>query len=71
MDGIPREYYQYCYSLDANHTTQQDLSNKIIEIMSIPVEERLLKAVSAREFVAEIEQTEEDLRNFIKEHNTQ
>jgi predicted RNA-binding protein with PIN domain len=27
--------------------------------------------VSAREFVAEIEQTEEDLRNFIKEHNTQ
>ena len=27
--------------------------------------------VSAREFVAEIEQTEEDLRNFIKDHNTQ
>lgn len=53
LDGIPQEYYQYCFSLDAKHTSPKDLSKKILEIMSIPVEERLSIANAARKFVLE------------------
>lgn len=53
LEGIPQEYYSYCYSLDATHTSQQNLADKIQKIMSVPVEERLQKAISARKFVLE------------------
>lgn len=53
LEGIPAEYYQYCYNLDANHTSHTDLAKKIVEIKSIPVEQRLRMASSARNFVLE------------------
>lgn len=53
LDGIPDEYYKYCYSLDANHTNVVDLSSKIIEIMNTPMEQRLTMAIKARKFILE------------------
>lgn len=53
LDGIPKEYFKYCYSLDSNHTSQQDLSEKIVQILSIPEQKRLQVAESARKFVLE------------------
>lgn len=53
LDGIPKEYFKYCYSLDSNHTSQQDLSEKIVQILSIPKQKRLQVAESARQFVLE------------------
>ena len=53
LDGIPPEYYQYCYSLDEEHTSSTDLANKILEIKRIPVEKRLDLAKKARQFVLE------------------
>lgn len=53
LDGIPKEYYQYCYYLDAEHTSSADLANKILEIKRVPVEERLDLAKRARSFVLE------------------
>ena len=53
LDGIPQEYYQYCYSLDKNHTSQNDLTGKILEIMAISTEKRLAMAHAARKFVLE------------------
>lgn len=53
LDGIPTEYYQYCYTLDKNHTSQSALVSKIEQIMSIPVKERLEMASAARKFVLE------------------
>jgi glycosyltransferase involved in cell wall biosynthesis len=53
LDGIPHEYYQYCYSLDAKHTSIADLANKILEIKRMPVEERVGLAQKARTFVLE------------------
>ena len=51
LEGIPQEYYSYCYSLDAAHTSPQDLADKIKEIKATPAEARLQKAASARKFV--------------------
>lgn len=53
LKGIPEEYYQYCYSLDAKHTDECSLKNKILEIMSIPSVERIAKAAAAQRFVKE------------------
>lgn len=53
LDGIPEEYYDYCYSLDAEHTSSNDLANKIIEISKIEVKKRLELAQRARSFVLE------------------
>lgn len=51
LEGIPKEYYQYCYNLDKNHTDVQSLRHKIEIIMKEPYEERKKIAMSAREFV--------------------
>ncbi len=51
LEGIPGEYYKYCYSLDSKHIDTQSLSDKIIEIIDTPVKERLELASSARQFV--------------------
>ena len=51
LDGIPAEYYGYCYSLDPLHTDADSLKNKIIEIYNTPVEERIQMGLSARNFV--------------------
>ena len=53
LDGIPDEYYEYCYSLDSQHTGVEDLANKIIEISNISLNNRLLLAQKARSFVIE------------------
>ena len=53
LEGIPDEYYDYCYSLDAEHTSSVDLANKIIDISKIKVNERLGLAQRARTFVLE------------------
>ncbi len=53
LDGIPREYYDYCYSLDAEHTDINNLANKIIEISNIDINDRIDLAQRARSFVLE------------------
>ena len=51
LEGIPQEYYQYCYSLDSHHTSKADLAHEIQKIMKIPVVERLKMAADARNFI--------------------
>lgn len=51
LEGIPSEYYNYCYYLDDEHTDVESLQIMIEEIMSVPYEGRKKKAMIAREFV--------------------
>ncbi len=53
LEGIPQEYFEYCYYLDAKHTDVTSLADKILEISDIPVSERLNMASKARAFVIE------------------
>lgn len=51
LEGIPNEYYSYCYYLDKDHTDVESLRCKIEEIMEIPFEDRKQKAMNARDFI--------------------
>ena len=51
LEGIPNEYYDYCYYLDKDHTDVESLKYKIEEIMCIPYEDRKRKAIIARDFI--------------------
>lgn len=53
LEGIPKEYFNYCYSLDKDHTDIISLANKINEIANTPSNERLNLASQARSFVIE------------------
>ena len=53
LDGIPQEYYEFCYSLGPEHTSSAELARKIIEISEVDVNERLIIAQAARAFVLE------------------
>jgi glycosyltransferase involved in cell wall biosynthesis len=51
LDGIPDEYYDYCYSLDKNQSDVFSLKEKLSEIMLIPQEERYKLGMKARSFI--------------------
>lgn len=51
LDGIPDEYFKYCYSLDKNHCDINSLTSKIIEIINIPLSKRNALGLKAREFI--------------------
>lgn len=53
LEGIPEEYYKYCYSLDKNHTCVNDLIGMILNIVNTPVTERLELGKKARKFILE------------------
>lgn len=53
LEGIPKEYFNYCYSLDKYHTDIASLANKINEIANTPSVDRLTLASQARSFVIE------------------
>lgn len=35
LDGIPNEYYDYCYSIDGQDDSIETLANKIVEVLSL------------------------------------
>lgn len=51
LDGIPKEYYNYCYSLDKQNTDVDSLSDKILEIKNQAADSRQLLGLTARNFV--------------------
>ena len=51
LEGIPSEYYDYCYSLDKDHTDVDSLRKMIENIMTTPLDQRKQKAISARNFI--------------------
>ncbi len=51
LDGIPSEYYQYCYHLSNNELGSDLLSKKIIQILSMPEETLIDMAVKASHFI--------------------
>lgn len=51
LDGIPSEYYDYCYTLDKNHVDPTSLVGKILEIYNMKQSDRINKANKAREFI--------------------
>ena len=53
LDGIPEEYYHYCYTLDNRHTDPDSLRRKIVEVFETPVNERCRKGRDARNFILE------------------
>lgn len=53
LDGIPNEYYNYCYHLDKKHTDIDSLCKEIVRIKELPVSERCSLANRARRFVIE------------------
>ena len=51
LDGIPDEYYEYCYAIDGNDDSTETLSRKIEEILSKPVEENNNIGAKAKNFI--------------------
>ena len=53
LDGIPDEYYEYCYSLGPENTDVESLKKAIIYAKVRPKEENSLLGEKARQFVLE------------------
>lgn len=51
MEGIPDEYYEFCYICDV--TNAETLAKSILDVLSIPIEERQRKADKALAFLKE------------------
>ena len=51
LDGIPNEYYEYCYAIDGNDDTVHTLSKKIVEILSKPNKENKELGIKAKDFI--------------------
>jgi glycosyltransferase involved in cell wall biosynthesis len=51
LEGIPEEYYQYCYTCDS--TSAESLASDLDTVLDIPFEIRLKKAKEAFRFVKE------------------
>ena len=49
LDGIPDDYYEYCYTIDDK--IDSDLKNKILMIMTLSSEERKSMGIGARNFI--------------------
>ena len=49
LDGIPEEYYEYCYECDSS--SADSLKKDLEEILEIPQEERMQKAKEAYRFI--------------------
>ena len=68
LEGIPEEYYQYCYTCDS--TNAESLASDLDTVLDIPFEIRLKKAKEAFRFVKEKKSAEVQTRrivNFLKE----
>lgn len=51
LEGIPEEYYKYCYHLSSNQLSIESLASKIREIYNTPKEDRIEIANKAYDFV--------------------
>lgn len=51
LDGIPLEYYNYCYHLTKDETDIVSLQKKIISIKATPYQERKELSIKARRFI--------------------
>ena len=51
LEGIPDEYYQYCYNLSASQTGVEELAAMLNLIYDTPVEARLSLAQKAQQFI--------------------
>lgn len=51
LPGIPKEYFEYIYSLD--NESASGITKAIKEILEIPLEERMTKGQAARQYVSE------------------
>ena len=51
LEGIPQEYYQYCYHLSEEANSVGDLKEMILSIYKTPHEERKALAKKAQEFI--------------------
>lgn len=51
LEGIPQEYYQYCYHLSAGQSSVDDLTEMIKQICETPLEERTALAKKAQNFI--------------------
>lgn len=51
LEGIPEEYYQYCYHLSASQSRVDDLAEMIKRIYDTPLEERTVLAKKAQNFI--------------------
>ena len=51
LEGIPQEYYHYCYHLSASQSRVDDLAEMIKRIYDTPLEERTALAKKAQNFI--------------------
>lgn len=51
LEGIPQEYYKYCYHLSASQSSVDDLTEMIKQIYETPLEERTALAKRAQSFI--------------------
>lgn len=51
LDGIPEEYYNYCYHLSNKETDVVSLQDKILNIKNSPYQERKEMSLRARRFI--------------------
>jgi len=51
LEGIPQEYYHYCYHLSASQSRVDDLAEMIKRIYDTPLEERTVLAKKAQNFI--------------------
>jgi glycosyltransferase involved in cell wall biosynthesis len=65
LPGIPSEYFNFCYTMDEDYSSDA-LSHKIIEILSMPVEEREVLGMSAKDFILQYKNPKNQVKKIIK-----
>lgn len=64
LPGVPPEYFKYCYTLV--ELTQKALAAKMVEILSLPIEERKRKGKEASEFIFQQKSAKNQVRRIIE-----
>lgn len=63
LDGIPDEYYDYCYCL--NSASAEEMFRSLSEILDIPEKDRLKTAAAAKQFIIDNKSADRQVKRII------
>lgn len=70
LDGIPKEYYDYCFHIDKDHLDKDYLTKEIKRILSTPEEELNLLGERARNYIINEKNCKIQVRKILELINT-